>query len=43
VIGPGVTPDVTWQGPAPGPYDPAADARANKAIAALGDRQCQPN
>jgi hypothetical protein len=29
VIGPGVTPDVTWQGRAPGPYDVAADAREN--------------
>jgi hypothetical protein len=29
VIGPGVTPDVTWEGPAPGPYAPAGDAEAN--------------
>lgn len=30
VIGPGVTPDVSWQGPAPGPYDRARDAAANE-------------
>jgi hypothetical protein len=29
VIGPGVTPDVMWEGPAPGAYDAAADAEAN--------------
>jgi hypothetical protein len=29
VIGPGVTPDVTWEGRAPGAYDPAADNEAN--------------
>ena len=43
VIGPGVTPDVMWQGPAPGAFDPAADLLANEAIAALGDAQCRPN
>ena len=43
VIGPGVTPDVSWEGPSPGPYDRAADARANAAIAALHDRLCLPN
>ena len=26
VIGPGVTPDLMWQGPAPGPYSASADA-----------------
>jgi hypothetical protein len=26
-----VTPDVTWEGAAPGPYDAAADAEANAA------------
>jgi hypothetical protein len=31
VIGPGVTPDVMWQGPAPGPYDPSVEAQANEA------------
>ena len=41
--GPGVAPDVTWQGVAPGAYDKAADTAANQAIAALGDSQCHPN
>jgi hypothetical protein len=43
VEGPGVTPDIMWQGAAPGPYDKDADATANAAITALGDRQCKPN
>jgi hypothetical protein len=43
VIGPGVTPDLYWQGNSPGPYDAAADATANAAIAALGDKLCKPN
>jgi hypothetical protein len=43
VIGPGVTPDVMWQGDAPGPYDQAADQAANAQIAALHDSQCAPN
>jgi hypothetical protein len=43
VEGPGVTPDVTWQGPSPGTYDATADATANQAIAALGDTRCKPN
>ena len=30
VIGPGVTPDVLWEGPAPGAYDRAADQAANE-------------
>ena len=29
IIGPGVTPDVFWEGPAPGAYDQAADQTAN--------------
>ena len=29
--GPGVAPDVMWQGPAPAPYDSSADAQANEA------------
>lgn len=29
VIGPGATPDAFWEGPAPGPYDPAHDAQMN--------------
>jgi hypothetical protein len=43
VIGPGVTPDLMWQGPAPGRYSPPADAAANARIAALHDRLCRPN
>ena len=43
VEGPGVTPDVMWEGNSPGPYDRAADLIANDAIAQLGDRQCRPN
>jgi hypothetical protein len=43
-IGPGVTPDVLWQGPAPGRYNRAADARANaEQRAAFSDRLCRPN
>ena len=30
VIGPGVTPDVMWQGPAPGAFDAAADAAGER-------------
>ena len=29
VVGPGVTPDVIWEGPSPGPYDAALDEAAN--------------
>ena len=43
VEGPGVTPDVMWQGASPGAYDKAADTAANAAIAQLGDRQCRAN
>ncbi|MBV8597186.1 MAG: hypothetical protein JO017_00035 [Actinobacteria bacterium] len=43
ILGPGVTPDVEWQGASPGTYDATADAAANQLIAALGDKQCQPN
>jgi hypothetical protein len=43
VEGPGVAPDVMWQGAAPGPYDKAADVTANDAITALGDKQCRAN
>jgi hypothetical protein len=43
VEGPGVTPDVMWQGDAPGAYDKATDLVANQAIAALGDKQCKAN
>ena len=43
VIGPGVAPDVMWEGASPGPYDSAADAAANAAQKALGDPHCQIN
>jgi hypothetical protein len=43
VEGPGVTPDVMWEGVAPGPYDKGLDVQANAAIAELGDAQCRPN
>lgn len=43
VIGPGVTPDPMWQGPAPGLYDAAADAAANEQIQSLGDPTCRAN
>jgi hypothetical protein len=41
--GPGVAPDVMWQGAAPGPYDKTADAAANDQIKALGDKSCKAN
>ena len=43
VEGPGVTPDVMWQGASPGPYDKAADLVANDEIVQLGDSQCHAN
>ena len=43
IIGPGVTPDVYWEGAAPGAYDHAADLVANDAITQLGDRLCKAN
>ena len=43
VEGPGVTPDVMWQGAAPGAYDKDLDLTANAAITALGDKQCKAN
>jgi hypothetical protein len=45
VIGPGVTPDVAWEGPAPAPYDPAAEASANDAQRAVlgADPLCKIN
>src|SRR5262245_13732091 len=41
--GPGVTPDVMWQGDAPGDYDKAADAVANDQLRTLADPACKPN
>jgi hypothetical protein len=45
VIGPGVTPDVVWEGPAPGAYDAARDRAANEEQRSLfaGTRLCRPN
>jgi hypothetical protein len=43
IIGPGVTPDVMWQGSSPGTFNPTADATANAAILALSDPQCRAN
>jgi len=43
VEGPGVTPDVMWQGDSPGTYDRTADGVANDAITQLGDKQCRGN
>jgi hypothetical protein len=40
-VGPGVTPDLFWQGRAPGAYDPATDAARNEEQARLGaDETC---
>ncbi|MDQ2983455.1 MAG: hypothetical protein M3R70_05960 [Actinomycetota bacterium] len=42
-VGPGVTPDLMWQGSAPGPYDAERDRRANaEQRARYSDRLCQP-
>jgi hypothetical protein len=45
VIGPGVSPDVTWEAAAQGPYNPLLDATANAAQRLLlaGDRRCKIN
>ncbi len=40
VIGPGVTPDVTWTSRSPGPYDPERDRRANEQERRLADASC---
>jgi hypothetical protein len=45
VIGPGVSPDVGWQGQAPGPYNASLDATANaqqRSLFAAGGR-CRPH
>jgi len=41
ILGPGVTPDITWYGYPPGPYDPAVQAAADRAILALDDPLCR--
>jgi len=45
VIGPGVTPDLTWQAKAPGPFDAVLDSAANLEQKTLfaGSRYCRPN
>jgi hypothetical protein len=43
ILGPGVTPDVMWEGVPPGAYDKTVDDGANQQIAALNDGQCKPN
>ena len=43
IIGPGVTPDVTWEGTAPGRYVRRADRIANRVIRALRDPLCKAN
>jgi len=43
ILGPGVTPDVMWEGTPPGAFDEDADAAANQQIADLHDNQCRPN
>jgi hypothetical protein len=44
VVGPGVTPDVEWEGDGVGRYNREADARANAIFDALmaGDGRCAP-
>jgi hypothetical protein len=41
--GPGVTPDVMWQGDTPGAYDAGTDDDANTALGTLADPSCKPN
>ena len=43
VIGPGVTPDLVWQGNAPGNFDRRLDSLANEKIRSLGSAKCKPN
>jgi hypothetical protein len=43
VEGPGVTPDVMWEGNSPGAYEKDADLTQNAAISQLGDKQCRAN
>jgi hypothetical protein len=41
IDGPGLTPDVEWQGAAPGAFNATAQATADQAIVALNDPQCK--
>lgn len=45
VIGPGVTPDVMWEGPAPAAYDATRDEAANAEQRQLlsGNARCKIN
>ena len=43
IIGPGLTPDMFWQGSSPGPYSREIDLVANDEIRALGDGLCKAN
>jgi hypothetical protein len=43
VIGPGVAPDVMWEGNPPAPYNASADTEANAQQAALQDPLCRGN
>jgi hypothetical protein len=43
VIGPGVTPDVMWDGNGIGPYDAAGDATANAEQKTFADPSCKVN
>jgi len=42
IMGPGLTPDVMWQGDAPAAYNVATEAAADQAILALDDPHCIP-
>ncbi len=43
VEGPGATPDVMWEGRAPGRFDPRLDAAANELERGLHDPRCRAN
>lgn len=43
VIGPGVTPDIVWEGTEPGPFDQVREQEANAEQGAMRDRLCRPN
>jgi hypothetical protein len=43
IIGPGVTPDVMWEGESLGPYDRELDSVLNEEIRLLGTPLCKPN
>jgi hypothetical protein len=44
IIGPGVTPDAYWEGPAPGPFDATLDSQATELQRSLfaNDNACKP-